>query len=234
MIIGNGLVANAFAEFRPNENIVIFASGVSNSKETDSGAFEREINLLNDHINRHGEKKWVYFSTCSITDTSLADSKYIGHKLEVERIIQSRLRDYVIFRVSNAVGQTSNPYTVMNYLVNCISNGEEFRLWESASRNFIDIDDVVKIVSFAVRKNIFKNEIVNVANPHNISVVKLVDLIEKFLGKKAICIREGSGGSPVIDISSISEILESKSIEFGNDYAENLLGKYYSNFQTGD
>ncbi len=234
MIIGNGLLANAFAEFGPEDKIVIFASGVSNSTETGAAAFDREIDLLNECIDRYREKKWVYFSTCSVTDPSLSRSAYILHKLRIEEIIRERLKHFVIFRVSNIVGGTSNPHTVMNYLVRCIAGGDEFNLWERAERNFIDIDDVVRIVGTVLREDIFRNGTVNIANPKNTSIVKLVELIESFLGKKAVCTREPSGGSPEIDISAIAEIIESKKLEFGDNYVENLLVKYYSRFQIRD
>ena len=45
MIIGNGLIANLFTE-HDRENIIFFASGVSNSLETEKSAFLREENLL--------------------------------------------------------------------------------------------------------------------------------------------------------------------------------------------
>ena len=45
MIVGNGLIANLFRE-KDRENVVFFASGVSNSLETEKSAFLREENLL--------------------------------------------------------------------------------------------------------------------------------------------------------------------------------------------
>ncbi len=227
MVIGNGLVAKAFAEFESNDDVVVFASGVSNSSETRKEAFAREIDLLDTCINRYGDKKWIYCSTCSITDPSLKNSKYVAHKLEIEKTIQSCLNDYVIFRASNIIGESANPNVVLNYLVNCISQGKKFQLWKYASRNFIDIDDVVTIVGFAVREKSFRNEVVNIANPTNIGMEKLVDLIEKYFEKPAVCVKLALGGAPVIDISLIREILEKNSIEFGDDYFENLLRKYY-------
>lgn len=232
MIIGNGLLANAFEEFGPEQDIVIFASGVSNSTETDAAAFEREIGMLKDCIEQQHGKKLVYFSTCSVTDPSLKGSPYIGHKLRIEEMIGSRVEDFVIFRVSNIVGGTSNPHTVMNYLVRSIADGREFRLWERAERNFIDIDDVVRIVSIALRKGLFRNETVNIANPGNTSIVKLAGQIERFLGKKAVCTMEPAGGAPDIDISAISEIIAAERIDFGEDYVEKLLVKYYGTFKN--
>lgn len=231
MIVGDGLVASAFAEFQSDDNIVIFASGVSNSKETDPAAFGREVDVLNACIEQHGGKRLVYFSTCSVTDPSLSRSPYILHKLAIEEIVRSRVKHYVIFRVSNIVGGTSNPHTVLNYLVRCIASGDEFHLWERAERNFIDIDDVRKIVSSALREDVFENEIVNVANPKNTRIADVVGTIEEFLEKKAVCTREPSGGSPEIDISAITAIISSNKIDFSDDYVQNLLAKYYGNFK---
>ena len=45
MIIGNGLIANAFLDC-DNPDVVFFASGVSNSLEKDNANFLREQTLL--------------------------------------------------------------------------------------------------------------------------------------------------------------------------------------------
>ena len=47
MIIGNGLISSVFLDDSLDYgNYIIFASGVSNSKETDYEKFEREKKLL--------------------------------------------------------------------------------------------------------------------------------------------------------------------------------------------
>ena len=50
MIIGKGLIASAFKEYR-NHECIIFASGVSNSLEIENSQFEREEHLLRKTIN---------------------------------------------------------------------------------------------------------------------------------------------------------------------------------------
>ena len=61
MIIGNGLLANAFKCLPQQENsVIIFASGVSNSKEFSKAAFDREKNLLLKSIK--DDAMLVYFS----------------------------------------------------------------------------------------------------------------------------------------------------------------------------
>ena len=66
MIVGNGLIANLFRE-NDSENVVFFASGVSNSLETDKSAFLREENLLRKTLEENPEKIFIYFSTVSYT-----------------------------------------------------------------------------------------------------------------------------------------------------------------------
>ena len=62
MIIGNGLRAKAFNSYGNDNKLLIFASGVSNSNETSSKAFDREKKLLLDALNNQSGKKFIYFS----------------------------------------------------------------------------------------------------------------------------------------------------------------------------
>ena len=48
MVVGTGLLAKAFLEYENDDNIIVFASGVSNSKEISREEFDREKLLLND------------------------------------------------------------------------------------------------------------------------------------------------------------------------------------------
>ncbi|MFN5841955.1 MAG: hypothetical protein ACK45G_01855, partial [Bacteroidota bacterium] len=68
MIVGSGLLANAFSSFRSVDDMVIFASGVSNSTSTDRNQYDREVELLRKYINR--QAKLIYFSTVSVFDPS--------------------------------------------------------------------------------------------------------------------------------------------------------------------
>ena len=54
MIVGNGMMANAFAMRKNDEKHIIFASGVSNSTETSWEAFLREERLL--HLSRQNNR----------------------------------------------------------------------------------------------------------------------------------------------------------------------------------
>lgn len=139
MIIGNWLLANIFVQYQDVDSVCIFASGVSNSQNTDTWLFQREMDLVVKTLNDNKEKLFIYFSTCSIYDRTLVNSEYVNHKLRIESLIEQSGNTYIIFRISNPVGYTSNPNTIFNYLINKINTGENFVVWSGAKRNFIDI-----------------------------------------------------------------------------------------------
>ncbi len=94
MIVGNGLIANLFKN-EDRENVVFFASGVSNSLETDKSAFLREENLIRKTIKENPNKIFIYFSTCSIYDSSKNGSSYVNHKLKMERLVEDLAPKYL-------------------------------------------------------------------------------------------------------------------------------------------
>ena len=55
MIVGNGLIASSFIK-HDNDDVIIFASGVSNSLETNQDKFDREIDLLKSYMNIRDKK----------------------------------------------------------------------------------------------------------------------------------------------------------------------------------
>ena len=62
MIIGNGMIANVFKENFLNEDVLIFASGVSNSREIRNSEFIKEIDLVQNSILNFPDKFFIYFA----------------------------------------------------------------------------------------------------------------------------------------------------------------------------
>lgn len=182
MIIGNGMLANSLKPF-DEENIVVFASGVSNSLETKDSEFDREIKLLRSTVEKFHNKKLIYFSTCSIYDLSKVESPYVMHKLKVEEIISKICPHYLIFRVGNAVGSGGNPNTLINFLENSIRTGQEISLHNNARRVLVGVDDIANLVSQNLEN--FENKIVNVVYPHQFQLIEVVSTLEKHLQLKA-------------------------------------------------
>src|SRR5690606_20766753 len=103
MIIGRGLIASIFTHY-DQDDLMIFASGVSNSLEVSAAEFEREKSLLINTLNTYSDKKIIYFSTCSICDPSKKESPYVLHKLAMEQLIEEHAESYIVLRIGNVVG----------------------------------------------------------------------------------------------------------------------------------
>lgn len=225
MIIGHGLIASAFiGDFAARSDIVIFASGVSNSREQSSEAFIRERDLLVGAV-RTG-KKIVYFSTCSLYDPKLQGSPYVMHKREMESIVEQS-SNYAIFRLPQVVGKAANSNTLTNYIHTKIVTGERFDVWRYAKRNLIDVADVAAIAKFVLCNVPCEKVLVNLAAPTSVSVVDLVHAFELVLGMTANYSLINSGGAYEIDTKFVDHVAKQIGISFDETYIERVIRKYY-------
>lgn len=228
MVVGHGLVAQAFYTFKTDDRFLIFASGVSDSTNTDRNAFDREKVLLIQSLREHREKIFVYFSTCSVYDTTLHETPYVMHKVEMERIVSQESERYYIFRVSNLVGNSSNPHTILNFFVQHILTNTFFYLWKGSSRNLIDVEDAFSICNHILHAGDALNKTVNVASSVSYDVLDIIKEVESFFGKRGnyeIVLRRSKA---VIDISDIQMVISSLNIKFDGDYLGNILKKYFT------
>jgi len=224
MIIGNGMLANEFIEYKADDKILIFASGVSNSNEISIDSFKREELLLKNTIKSIGDKKIVYFSTCSVYDTYFDDNAYTRHKLEMENLITKMCTNYLICRLPQVLG-SNNKSQLMGFLYENIKNNKLFNLYD-IERNIIDITDVKKIVNYILKYDSFKNKIINIANPTNVKVLDIVKKIEQIYHFESNYKLIDKSGDFNIDTSEIKFIIKELNL-FGKNYIEKRIRKYY-------
>lgn len=227
MVIGSGLVARAFSAYKTDDRFLIFASGVSDSTNTNVSAFNRERALLIRNLQEHKEKIFVYFSTCSIYDATLSKTPYVLHKAEMEKIVIRENAHHYIFRISNLVGRSVNPHTVLNFFIQHIVSGTFFYLWKGASRNIIDIKDAFSICHYILQEDLSFNKIINIASPISHDVMDIVNEIETFFGKKGNYEIVEKPGQSVIDTSDIQKIITVLNINFNKDYLGKVINKYF-------
>ena len=224
MILGNGMIAKALKQYKKDDTVILFASGVSNSKENDDSEFEREFELLKSL--KGSNKKLIYFSTCSIFDESLFDSKYIIFKLKIEKFIKNNFSKYIIFRLPNITGKTKNKNTSFNYFKNKILKKEIIRIQSDASRYIIDIDDLSKILPMFISSSLYEKDIINVCFDNKMKAIEIVHMIEEILGistKKQFI--EG-GRDYNIDNKEFIKMLKSHRYELDRNYNFNILKKH--------
>lgn len=219
MVVGNGLIANSYIQASTQRpSILIFASGVSNSTETNPSAFSRELELLKKYADK--DRTITYFSTVSIYDPTLQNSLYIKHKKNMEQWLENETRSFIIFRLSNVVGHSPNPYTLFNFLVQKISSGEHFNLHTNACRNFLDIDDLFPLTSPFFQPTRLRLH-VNIPGSVSIKVPDLVSKIESRLNRKAKYTLIDSGACYDIPSTELAPVFVPR-----KNYLDELVEKY--------
>jgi nucleoside-diphosphate-sugar epimerase len=226
MVVGNGLLAGAFAAYAENPDIVIFASGVSNSGEKSLSAFERERSLLLGAL-AENRKMLVYFGTCSIYDAALANSPYIKHKLEMEAVLKSHGSNHLILRLPQVVGAGGNPHTITNFIRDRLVSGEAFTVWANASRTIVDVDDVRALADHFIADPASRNRSINIFPPVPTGAVELVRMMERILDLKGSYEVANAGSSVELDEPDIMQAAIASGVRFTPDYPEQVLRKYY-------
>ena len=162
-----------------------------------------------------------------IYDESKKEDPYIIHKLNIENILATKHKNYLIFRITNPIGKTKNKTTFLNYFIDKIKNNENFEVWSKSSRNIIDIEDLYKICDSIIRDNKNKNKIINIGSPNFYSTSDIVNQIESHLNKKGRYHIVNKGGAPIFDNSISNEVSKFLNINFKNDYLVKILKKYF-------
>jgi nucleoside-diphosphate-sugar epimerase len=168
MVIGNGLIATAFREYQ-NSEYIIFASGVSNSLETDESKFKKEENLLRKTLEKN--KHIVYFSSVNYLN------QYGTHKKYMEYLVQGS-DSYTIIKLPQVIGTGGNPANLFNYLVRNI--GKEITVYDKAYKSLIDVEDLKAITKLLLKISSNKGTF-ELPYIEKLTVLEIVNLIGKVM-----------------------------------------------------
>lgn len=106
MVVGHGDIASVLPD---RDDLLFFASGVSNSQETRRNEYNREEDLL---LQQDPDCHIVYFSSLAMF---YSDTQYARHKMLMECLIKEHFSTYTIIRIGNILWG-DNPNTLINYL----------------------------------------------------------------------------------------------------------------------
>ena len=226
MVIGNGMVARSFAHLQEDPDVIIFASGVSNSQTSVQSAFDRERALIHQYVDQPG--LFVYFSTISVLYPCLAESPYVHFKRAIEQDILETFSRAIIFRLPNLVGPTANPHTLTNYLWSAVKSGMPFDIHRQATRYLLDVEHMAILCTRDITQ-FESNTIRPIALDNKAGIEVFVRIFEDILGKSAN-FRLVDRGCDISIPTIPPEALERLGIPFTNgpDYNAMVLRKYYS------
>ena len=115
MIVGKGSIAKVLKD---RNDLLFFASGVSNSSCIDEKEYDREFNLLKTiPIDQH----IVYFSNLGIY---YKKDRYTQHKINIEEYIRNNFKSYTIVRIEVCEWVTTSS-TILNIFKKQLSQGIE-------------------------------------------------------------------------------------------------------------
>jgi len=188
--------------------------------------FLREEQLVRNTIAEQKNKILIYFSTCSIYDSSKTNSPYVIHKLKMEELIKNACEQFLILRVSNAVGKGGNPNLLLNYIVRAVQENQTINVHTKATRNLIDAEDIQQITLQLLESKVY-NHTVNVAYPYNFGIIEILEIVERFFHKKLDLNLIKSGESYNISSPEAEEYFVQHQKMIKDTYLINILKKYY-------
>jgi nucleoside-diphosphate-sugar epimerase len=219
MIIGSGLIAKNLQVIDRND-ILFFASGVSNSMCDEKNEYERELNLLKKSIDIN--KKLIYFSSI---DQYIVNQHYLDHKKEIEDFIKKNTNDFIIMKIPQLIGKNGNPSNFINYLYSNIKNSIEFDIFLT-KRSLLDVEDLVYILNFLIKKN-FKGTF-DLNYIELMSVNDFVKILEDIIGKKAKIKNTIEIKQNIIDNDNFVDSVLKNIIGNTNFYNTKTIKKYFS------
>ena len=220
IVHGRGMMASAI---RVTEGLTgaVFAAGISNSGESDCLEYTREHNELRSFIESNPDKKVVYFSSYIAKDGT---SRYAQHKRQMESVISETANDFLVLRLPQVVGKTTNS-TLVNYLVNAAKTRERITVQKNAYRSLVDVTDVGRILSLLSDKNITR-EVIAVGPLNPLWILEIVENIESILQLKIDFTTVDSGERQSADLSKALELLGRNDPIFHEAYQVSVLREY--------
>ena len=214
-------------KIKNNKKFLIYCAGISNSKTKDKKILKKEINKFYKILEiTNSNLIFIYISTTSIKDPYSVKNLYVKNKIKIEKIIKSKLKKYIIIRLPQIIGRSKNPYILSNYLYQKIKFNIPFKAWVNVRRNFLDIDDIKKIITKIINNYSERNLTINILNSKSISVEEIIDKFNLILKRKALF-------KPVsIKDYDKTKIINSKNeknfiFRTNKNYLTRILKKYY-------
>jgi len=226
VVVGDGMIAKAFAAFGQRQDVVIYASGVSDSMETSAEAFQREKKLLAGTRAAHPGALVVYFGTCSIDDPDRRPTPYVQHKLAMEAQLAAAAGPWMVLRLPLAIGPVHRSPTLANFLHDRIVRGETFEVWSRSTRYPVDVEDVVRIASRFIDARAYWRRTINVAL-RAFTVLDFVRVLEGITGKRAAYKLVDKGARYDVPCPEVARLAGELGLDLSPHYLERVLRKYF-------
>lgn len=230
-IIGKGFIAKNLNQINKailKSGYVIYAAGISNSRVESRIQLFKEIRLFKHFLKINKKNKIIYISTADITNSLKNKSKYVKNKIKIEKIIKKNFNNFIILRIPQLIGKSSNKNTLINFFYNKIKEKKKIIVFKNVKRNILDIDDIIKMIQVIIMNKKVNKKIITLSNKNFIKPIEIIKILEKKLKKKAnyILIKTKKQNWKLNFNQNIVYFRNAK-INFSKDYLVKAVKKYY-------
>ncbi|MEV6433282.1 NAD-dependent epimerase/dehydratase family protein [Streptomyces anulatus] len=239
-IVGNGFLARHLRSLAGRHgDTLVLAAGVSWAAHTSPADFAREAALVEEKIAAclASGDRLVFFSTASTGMYGKVDgpgredrpvvpcTPYGTHKLALEKLLEASGVDYLALRLGHLVGPGQPPHQLLPTLVRQMRTGT-VHVHRGATRDLIDIDDVVTIVDRLLGAGLSREK-VNVASGNAVPIERIIDHIEERTGLAARRVYRDRGGHHTISTDKLRALVpETEAMGFGPSYHRRVLDAF--------
>ena len=230
-IIGKGFIAKNLLKINStiNQNgMIVYAAGISNSQTKSKKQFVKEIKLFKNFTKKNYKNKIMYISTADVSNNLKNRTKYVKNKIKIEKIIKKNFNNFIILRIPQLIGKSSNKNTLINFFYNKIKEKKKIIVFKNVKRNILDIDDVIKMIQVIIMNKKVNKKIITLSNKNFIKPIEIIKILEKKLKKKAnyILIKTKKQNWKLNFNQNIVYFRNAK-INFSKDYLVKAVKKYY-------
>lgn len=230
-IIGKGFIAKSLfkiVHYIRQSGYIVYAAGISNSQIKSENQLRREINLFEKFRKAYSKKKIIYISTADVTNNLKNKSKYVRNKVKIEKIIKKNFKNYLIIRIPQIIGKSSNKKTLINFFYNRINDNKKIKIFVNVYRNILDIDDVIKMVKVIINNKKIKKKVITLSNKYSLKPIQIIKILEKKLKKKAnYHLLKTKKQKWDLSFNKNIKYFEKAKINFNKKYFIQAINKYY-------
>ena len=230
-IIGKGFIAKNLYKISntiEKSDYIIYAAGISNSREKSNNNFKKEINLFKKFIAKNQNNKIVYISTADVTNNLKKKSRYVKNKIKIEKLIKKCFKNYIIIRLPQIIGKSKNKNTLINFFNDKIKKGKKIELLNNVKRNLLDINDVLKMIKTILINKKTERKIIILSNKYSLKPIEIIKILELKQRKKAkYYFKETNKQIWNLNFNKNFKYFNKAKIKFDKDYFKKVINKYY-------
>ena len=230
-IVGRGFIAKNLYKIISaiqKSDYIIYAAGISNSREKSNTKLKKEINLFKKFIDKNQNNKIAYISTADVTNNLKKRSRYVKNKIKIEKLIQKYFKKYIIIRLPQIIGKSKNKNTLINFFNDKIKKGKKIELLNNVKRNLLDINDVLKMIKTILINKKTERKIIILSNKYSLKPIEIIKILELKQRKKAkYYFKKTNKQIWNLNFNKNLKYFDKAKIKFDKDYFKKVINKYY-------